>query len=74
MSFLIDITNRKDPVIMRKYVIALRAYKQYIKNYLDDNKELQELWLKVLNDHIPQEDVDELYIPNKTILNIINKF
>ena len=59
---------------MRKYAIALRAYKLYIKKYIEDDEIAQDIWFTVLKNNILQEEMDELYTPNKTILNIINKF
>ena len=77
LSFLIGKLEHKNNIIMQKYAIALRAYKLYIKNYIEDNERLQELWLTVLKDNLYSEYMDMLYIPtryNKTVQDIINKF
>lgn len=70
MTFLIERLNQKS----KNNEMVLTAYKLYIQNYIEDNTELEEIWIRVLRENLPQEEMDKLYIPNKSFHNIISKF
>ena len=70
MTFLIERLNQKS----KNNEMVLTAYKLYIQNYIEDNTELEEIWIRVLRENLTQEQMDKLYIPNKSFHNIISKF